>query len=213
MVATLQSPIVRIQRANPDGAQTRPTTPDWRRFTAVFSQPEPRSGGGPTASERSPCKSRRAVRLTGAAYLPPRGFEELENAVGGDGGPVRTVAELVSQLVARLLELEDGADSRQLLRRGGYEAQGAIFDRGLIALEEGMARQSLPRHQAPKRLSAFLRRTSSRRRVRCIAQGAQHAGDIANGWILPGALLEGRAGSPSKSSTTKPSVVLRTWPR
>jgi hypothetical protein len=44
MVATLQSSIVRIQRANPDGAQTRPTTPDWRRFTAVFSQPEPRSG-------------------------------------------------------------------------------------------------------------------------------------------------------------------------
>jgi len=37
-------PIVRIQRANPDGTQTRPTTPDWRRFTAVSSQAEPRSG-------------------------------------------------------------------------------------------------------------------------------------------------------------------------
>src|SRR5215813_13558883 len=151
MVATLQSPIVRIQRANPGGSQTEQRAPDWRRFTAP-ARPSSYRGDGLTASERPPYEGGTSDR-TAAAYLPPRRFEELENAIGGDGGPVRTIAELVPQLVASLLELEDSANFRQLFGRDGYEPHGAVFHCRLIALEEGMARQSPPGAEASRRVS------------------------------------------------------------
>src|SRR5215475_8525994 len=157
------SQMPRIQRANPGGSQTEQRAPDWRRFTAP-ARPSSYRGDGLTASERPPYAGGTSDRAA-AAYLPPRRFEELENAIGGDGGPVRTIAELVPQLVASLLELEDSANFRQLFGRDGYEPHGAVFHCRLIALEEGMARQSLPRPQAPKRLGAFLRWTSGRRGV------------------------------------------------
>src|SRR5215813_716860 len=127
-------------------------------------------------------------RLQG--HLSPRGFEELENPVGRDGSPVRAIVELVPQLVASLFELEDGAHPRQLLGRGGYELHRAVPYRRLVALEEGAARVSLPRREAPKRLSALFRRTPPRRSVHRIAERAQHSGDIAHGRVLADALLE-----------------------
>src|SRR5262249_9563694 len=93
-----------------------------------------------------------------------------------------------------LFELEDGAHPRQLLGRGGYELHRAVPYRRLVALEEGAARVSLPRREAPKRLSALFRRTPPRRGVPRVAEPAQHSGGIAQGRVLADALLQAARG-------------------
>ena len=39
-----------------------------------------------------------------------------------------------------------------------------------------------------------------------VVEGAQHAGDVADGEVGPRPLDEGRSGSPSKSSSTQPQA-------
>src|SRR6185437_6651602 len=111
------------------------------------------------------------------------GIEQGEHSTERDGDPVRSIGQLISDLVKRLLQHEE---THYLLRRGSVGwAEGSPSGDVEIAIEIGTRCPGLPGNQALPRSAARLARRSA----------------------------NGRSGSPSKSTITASFPATSTWPR
>src|SRR6185312_9171889 len=109
-----------------------------------------------------------------------------EQALEGNAGPVRAVPELVAHLV----DLEEGEERADLLQRL-IEARGACDF--VVRGGEGAARLLLPgvKLRLPAAaVVADLQRVALERGVARISEGAQHSGYVGQRGVLEAALRE-----------------------
>src|SRR5260221_9259630 len=161
-----------------------------KRIIFAISQPAMRTM---SASPRRGRKSAACARNTrsGSSITSKRcsisaSFEQRHQALHRDVDPVGPVRRLVAQLVEHLLDLGELQEAARVFKRC---VEAAALHRSGISVEERLARRLLPRDERrPEALDARLGALAQLRRAARIAEGAQHAGDIAQRRVLLAAL-------------------------
>src|SRR5436190_19311833 len=129
--------------------------------------------------------SKRFMRLPAARSCA---FQQREEALHRNVNPVRTVRRLIAQLVEHLLDLRELQQAAHVVERF---VDTASFHRRGVSLHERLARRLLPSAQRrPQALAAGLAPLAQLGRAVRIAEGAQHAGDVAQRRVLVAAFGE-----------------------
>src|SRR5438309_3141988 len=114
----------------------------------------------------------------------------LEDATKWDPDPLRPAVELVAKLVQRLLQQHRRQLEVEVL--GGLRHERGRAGRGQVAAEEGCRNgvHPEPRPGLQARAGRGLELLRPQRSLARIAEGAEHAGDIAKREALQAALIE-----------------------